>query len=115
MKKIIIKFMGMGLCPRCQALVTVYDMKGCLAAKGCTKRGEYCFKAHEKSFYRVCYDINRLVSCKTIYVNNSWNRYPFFYQGVIDNQAPQTITFLLTDQSYANLPISKGEMMLWQK
>ncbi len=114
MKKIMIKFMGMGLCSKCQAQVSIYDMKGCLIAKGCSNKGEFCFCAKEGNCYKVCYSINGLINCKTIYVNNSWNVYPILYQVVVNNrQLP--ITFLLTDQSYANLPISKGVMMLWQK
>ena len=107
MRKITIKFMGMG---RCQAKVDIYDLKGCKIASGFTKYGVFNFCGKDKAFYKIVFTINGITNCKTIYANS--NYYPIMYQGTIFSR---NVTFLLTDQSYANLPINKGEMILWQK
>lgn len=115
MKKVCLQFMGMGIKQKCQAKVVVCDLRGCMVAKGVTKNGIFCFTAKEKSFYKIKYSINGLVNNKTIYINNN-NYYPLMYQGMFVNQTNRSkaITFLLTDSFYHNLPINKGEMVLWQ-
>ena len=112
MKKIVIKFMGMSPCKKCQAKVTICDLKGCVLANGYTNNGAFCFYGKLKNFYKVWFNINGIRNCKTIYINGD-TCYPIYYQSIIASQ--RTITFLLTDQSYANLPIDKGELIVWQK
>ena len=110
MRKIVIQFMGMGVCDKCQAKVTVFDLNGCKVTSGYTKCGRFVFCGKDRVFYKIKYTINGITNFKTIYANS--NYYPIMYQGIISSRP---IAFLLTDDYYANLPIKKGEMMLWQK
>ncbi|MBR4231325.1 MAG: hypothetical protein IKR74_04140 [Bacilli bacterium] len=110
MRKITIKFMGMGACPKCQAKVTIYNLNGQKIASGYTKCGIFVFCGKDKDFYKIVFTINGITNCRTIYANS--NYYPIMYQSIIFSRR---VTFLLTDQFYANLPINKGEMILWQK
>ena len=79
--------------------------------------GKISFCAKERNFYCLKADINGQIIRKTFYVNRYQNVYDIIYRGYVTNPSPlqRTITFLLTDRSYDNLPISKGEMILWQR
>ena len=48
------------------------------------------------------------------YVSENKNKYVFIFQRSIYNNF-RTITFLLKDANYSNLPIGEGELVIWQK
>ena len=117
MKYVTLRFIGVGYNNLYQAKVIVYDNKGCLVASGTTYNGTITFCLREKYFYNVVATFCNEKINKYFYINNN-NNYIFVFNHAYMKQnmpSQRIITFLLNDANYANLPIEKGEIILWQK
>ena len=113
-KKVILKFIGTGINNNYQALVKIYDNCNNLLYCEKTYNGELLLYLKEMSLYKI-----EAVACgdmimQSFYVNHCNSKYVFGFNHSIFNKL-STITFLLTDANYEDLPIEKGEMILWQK
>ena len=110
MNNIKIKIIGLGYGNINQADVLIYNMKGNLISDKRTYNNEVCFCLDTCNIYKVVIKNKNINISKIFYaLDNSIiyiNLYEFY---------PRTITFLLTDYYYENLPIMKGEIILWQK
>ncbi|MBQ2639400.1 MAG: hypothetical protein IJF92_01355 [Bacilli bacterium] len=113
MKKIKLIFTGLGYNNRFQAYTKIYNSNNKLIYEGKTYNGELelCLKKNN------CYRLEAISKDEIIdiwfYVNKTRKCYLFkFRRSIIENNP---ITFLLTDYYYSNLPIEKGELILWQK
>ena len=115
MKKIILKFIGTGLKNKYQACVNIYDTYNNLIYTGNTYDGKIIISLKEKSIYKLiatsCNDTIKV----NLYVNKDRNEYTFWFNRSIFASSLKTITFHLNDANYDNLPIGKGEIILWQK
>lgn len=111
MKKIKLKFYGLGYNDINQAYIKIYDINNNLIYEGQTYNNEIIICLNENNIYNLyaytCYETLN----KSFYVYDQYE-YNFIFNNIIyDN----TITFLLTDYNYSNLPIERGEITLWQK
>lgn len=73
------------------------------------------FNTKYLGLYRIIvYDCNLFRKCIPIFINrNNWRELSIILDDVIDNK--NSITVKLTDQNYKDMPISKGEIILWEK
>ena len=115
MKKIILNFIGTGINNEYQACINIYDTCGNLIYQGKTYNGKLIIYLEEENIYKLV-----ATSCceqiKTyFYVDGYQKKYTFIFGRSIFTPQIKTITFLLRDANYNNLPIEKGEMFLWQK
>lgn len=112
MKKVKLKFLGLGYNEFYQANVMIYDFSDNLIYEGITYNGEL----------EICLDANEVYKINAYSLNEIINTY--FYVSNLDNYIfifdrakfikPRKIIFSLIDYHY-NLPIEKGELYLWQK
>lgn len=109
MKKIIIKFYGLGYNDINQAEVLIYDKNNNLVFKGFTYNNEIELCLKENEIYSLVSNSNIGNIRRVFYVNDNL----FLYYSFVVLNLP--ITFLLTDYYYDNLPIERGELLLWQK
>lgn len=105
--KIKIKFYGLGYNNINQAEVFIYDMNENLLFKSFTYNNEIDICLDKYKVYKLVAKSKTNTISKIIYVGNS-NYYYFSFYNI------RTITFLLRDYYY-NLPIERGELLLWQK
>ena len=115
MKKIIIRFLGLGVGDKYQACVRIYDTCNNLLCEGKTCNGKLELCLEENQMYKLYAIFMGEDMNKTFYVTNSNNIFNFVFNKLIITCPLRTITFLLTDANYTNLPIEKGKMVLWQK
>lgn len=113
MKKIIIRFLGLGYNEFYQANIKIYDLDNNLIYKGTTYNGKTKLCLKENHAYKlIAKSLNETIhTC--FYVSNI-NEYLFIFNWAKYNQN-RRVTFLLTDYYYNNLPIEKGELFLWQR
>ena len=103
------KFYGLGYDNYYQACVYIYDSFNNLVYSGQTYNGklEVCLKANAR--YKVVATFFGEVLVR--YICGNLCSYIFiFNHAILQNQS---ITFILTDYFY-NLPIGRGELLLWQ-
>ena len=114
MQKVILKFVGTGIKNKYQACVNIYDTNGNLLYQKKTYNGKLILYLKKNKLYKLvaesCSDM-----IKTSFYVNRLNEYVFFFNRSIVNSNLRIITFLLNDANYNNLPIKKGEIVLWQK
>ena len=113
---IILKFIGTGINNNYQAIVRIYDKYNNLLYNKKTYNGKLNLSLKKNTVYKLvatsCDDIIKT----SFYVTKYNNDYIFiFNRSIFNNSNLRTITFLLRDANYDNLPIEKGEMFLWQK
>lgn len=117
LEKINLIFPGLGYSNINQALIYIYDNDGNLLHETNTYNGRISICLKEKRIYKIkaVSQYERLNN--VIYINNNENYIlPFSSSYVCSNvNNDNTITFLLTDLNYANLPIEKGTIILWQE
>lgn len=103
MKKVTFKFIGSGLHP---VHIKVLDNNMNIVYKNITRNKiDLCLE--ENNSYLVIARVNNIVLKRVICIDDKTNKFIFsFYIRII--------TFLLKDYYY-NLPIKKGELILWQK
>ena len=106
-------FNGTGIGDYLQAKVEVYDLLNNKVYEGITKNGRLKLKIRNRKFYSIRATLLKETIKQTIYVNNC-NKFIFTFRRATIN-INRTTTFILTDSNYRNLPIAKGEILLWQK
>ena len=109
-------FLGLGIKTFYQANVKIYD-GDCLIINKQTYNGrlQVCLKTNKKYLLKVIGPFGRMIRC--IYIIPYQNKYYFGFSNayISENRTSNVITLLLSDANYNNLPITKGEMILWQK
>lgn len=116
MKKIILKFIGVGINDQNQALIYVYDKYGKIICKKRSYNGYLIICLEKNDIYRLVATICNDVIRTNFYVSSYSDKYTFvFGHSILKNNpiSARTITFLLTDANYSNLPVEKGEMMIY--
>ena len=111
-KKIILNFIGTGLYNNYQACVSIYDKCNNLLYYKKTYNGKLVLELKENNTYTLIAKLNNEIINTSFYTNKT--NYIFIFNNSIINKS-RTITFLLKDANYSNLPIEKGEIILWQK
>ena len=111
MKKVKLKFYGLGYNNINQALVYIYDINNNLIYEKETFNSELYVCLNENTVYKIVAKSNNEILNTYFYVNNN-DIYVFSFKSSIYGR---TITFLLTDYYYSNLKIERGEIILWQK
>ena len=103
MKKVTFKFIGLGFH---QVHIKVLDNNMNVVYKNITRNKiDLCLE--ENNSYLVIARVKNIVLKRVICIDDKTNKFIFsFYIRII--------TFLLKDYYY-NLPIKKGELILWQK
>ena len=112
---ITLKFLGLGYNNINQADVFIYDCCNNLV----------CNKKTYNNKLNICLDKNKVYkivakslgdTIESVIYTGKNNNYCFrFSRSIIDIVNEDSITFLLTDYYYDNLPIERGEMILWQR
>ena len=107
-----IKFMGLGLGNNCQAHVIIYSDCFNVVYEGDTYNGMVMVPLSTNRAYKlIATSFGEYISV-VFYVDSDKCEYKFIFDRGINNNE-NNITFLLTDYNYDNLPIEKGELMLW--
>ena len=110
---ITLNFLGLGYNNINQADVLIYDEFNNLVYNKKTYNNKLNICLKKNKVYRVvAFSLNDRIST-SIYINN--NNYCFRFNRSIINENSDSITFLLTDYYYDNLPIERGEIILWQR
>ena len=110
---ITLNFLGLGYNNINQADVLIYDDCNNLVYNKKTYNNKLNICLKNNKIYRVvAISLNDRITT-TIYIN--CNNYCFRFNRSIINENPDSITFLLTDYYYDNLPIERGEIILWQR
>ena len=111
--EIELKFFGLGINNNNQANVLIYDDLGNLIYDGQTYNGSLYICLNKNKAYRLIASICNEIIDTYFYVNNY--KYNFYFNRSLLYLNNNSITLLLTDYNYKNLPIEKGELILWQK
>jgi len=112
MKEVTLKFIGTGYKDIYQANIKIYDMNNKLIYDCYTYNGYINIYLKECCYYKVNATLNDEILNGAIYINK--DMYTFiFNRSYISNST--ITTFILTDYNYNNLPIEKGELILWQR
>ncbi len=112
MKKI--KFIGLGFKNNYQAHVIIYDNCHTVIYDGLTYNGVIVAPLKNNKVYKlIATSLSDRISI-IFYVKPNICEYKFiFNRSIYNNTNGKNITFLLTDYNYNNLPIEKGELILW--
>ena len=113
MKKIKLKFIGLGLKNKYQAHIIIYDNNSNIIYDGDTYNGFIIVTLNTKTAYIIKATSLGDYIYSIFYVDNENCEYKFIFSRSIYNTNNNIITFLLTDYNYRNLPIEKGELILW--
>ena len=109
MKKIQLLFYGLGYYNINQATVRIVKEKEPIWI-GETYSGRVTICLEEEQAYTLIATSNRKRIQLVFYVDKKRKKYYFFFPIIT-----YSITFHLTDSNYQNLPIEKGEIILWQE
>ena len=89
----------------------IYDLCGNLLYNGKTYNGKITFCLKNNCLYKI-YAILNGKRLRNVFYVNDWNDiYVFSFKRTLI----RTIIFRLRDANYSNLPIKKGEIILWQR
>ena len=113
MKNIKIKFYGLGYNDVNQACITIYDECNNKVFEGKTFNNIIKLCLNKNKLYKIIAVSKYEKIVNYFYVGCS-NNYHFLFSNIIYEKT-NSITFLLTDYYYDNLPIERGEIILWQK
>lgn len=106
--KVILKFIGAGIDNNYQVDIKIYDEnKEVINSK--TFNGEICLLLEKNKIYKMKYSFLNRKKYIIFYTNS--NKFVF---NLNNNIFSRIITFSLKDYYY-NIPIEKGEIILWQK
>ena len=112
MKKIKLRWNGLGWKNQFQADVFLYDEKGCLLFQGRTISGECYIWIQPEKVYKVLSISEGEFFQKVFYVDKCKSVYTFsFSQSIYQKESTHLYTFHLTDFYYPDLPIEKGEII----
>ena len=106
--KTILKFIGTGINDNYQVNLEIYDKKKKIISSK-TYNGEICLLLEKNKIYKMKYSFLNRKKYINFYTNS--NKFIFNLNNNILNR---TITLSLKDYYY-NIPIEKGEIILWQK
>ena len=101
-KNIFIKINGLS----CRDLISIYD--------GCS----LIYKNYYNGLINICLDKNKVYK---IVINTSLRTFIYSFIASCHDRITfnipnnNIITFRLTDSNYLNLPIERGELLLWEK
>ena len=109
MKRIKLEFLGLGYNNYNQACIDIYDCNNNLIFEGITFNNEIVLCLYDCNVYKLVALSNNTRLVTSFFVNNT-SKYIF---DLSINNNP--ITFKLKDSYYENLPIERGELLLWQK
>ena len=112
MKNIHLKFLGLGYNSSFQAFVRIYDLEDNLIYEGMTYNNILSINLNMCNCYKIVASFLSETLIKYICIG-SMDTYIFIFDHAIFND-DNSITFLLTDYYY-NLPIERGELILWQR
>ena len=113
-KKISIKFIGAGYKNNNQVKVKIYDTYNNLVFQGNTYDSKLSVSLKTNNVYIVKARFINEKTCIPIYTSNDNFTFILNHNIISNSEQSGTVTFLLTDYYY-NLPIEKGEILLWQK
>ena len=105
-------FLGLGIDNCYQASVLVYDENNNLIYKKRTYDGKLCLLLKNKHVYRIVASSIDEVIDTPLYIDNKCKYVLSFSRNFIDINS---VTLILTDYYYNNLPIEKGELILCQR
>ena len=110
-------FLGLGCNNYYQANIEIYD-GNCLVLNKKTYNGrlKVYLKCNKK--YRIITSNGLNTINNNLYIIPNIRKYYYVFSNMYyinSSQSSNKITFLLSDANYINLPIEKGEMILWQK
>ena len=115
-QKVVLKFIGTGIEDNYQACVKIYDTYGNLLYNQKTYNGELVLYLEKGQVYKVSASCYGEFLKKVFYVNEDNKKYVFYFNRSLQNiPLLRTITFFWNDANYENLPIEKGEIILWKK
>ena len=116
MKNIKLKFYGLGYNNNYQADILVYDINNNIVYEGKTYNSEIIICLEKNRVYKLVANSLGDIICTIFYIGNNCE-YNFAFNRAINTniRKDSSITFLLTDYYYNNLPIERGEIILWQK
>ncbi|MBR1413712.1 MAG: hypothetical protein IJ574_03485 [Bacilli bacterium] len=116
MKEIKLKFSGLGYCNINQACVDIYDECNKKICSGKTYNSVLKVKLKCNKLYKLVATSKYERINRNFYVNQYNNCYCFaFPNSLVRNNQSRIVTLLLSDYYYDNMPIAKGEIILWQK
>ena len=104
---ITFKFIGAGYQNCYQAYIKIYDNFNNIVFNNYSYNGELNIFLKEKNIYKIYAKLNNQIIITPIYILDQ-NIFILNFNQVINKKS---ITFLLTDYNYDNLPIMKGEML----
>ena len=110
---ITLNFLGLGYNNINQADVLIYDICDNQVFEGITYNNLLTIKLCKNDFYRlIAKSLDEEINI-VFYVGIN-NDYCFrFPRSIFENDIDKSITFLLTDYYYDNLPIERGEIILY--
>ena len=111
---VTLKFIGTGVASNMQACVKIYDINDNQLYEKETFNGELKVSLERNKVYRLFAISHNNTINAAFYVSENKKKYVFIFQRSIYNNL-RTITFLLKDANYSNLPIGEGELVIWQK
>lgn len=113
MQKQILIFPGLGYKNINQANILIYN-KNNLVCSDRTYNGrlKVCLKTN--NIYKIYVESKYENKSYSVYISTYYSKYtlPLNSSYICNNKS---VTFLLTDLNYDNLPIEKGMIILWQK
>lgn len=113
-KKVSLKFIGTGINNIMQASVDIYHNNNLVYSKK-TYNGNLEVFLEEGNPYKIIAKTSKDTLSGAFYVSANNLNFVFIFSSSIYRTDIKTITFLLTDANYNNLPIQEGEMFIWQK
>lgn len=99
--------------------IKIYDLDNRLIyCENTDEMGIVYFEPKNYGLYKIVITNNDNMYPRKIYSNilifNNYHTFLFiFYKNLINKF--NSVTIILTDKNYKNLPIEKGEILLWQK
>ena len=111
----MIKYVGAGYQDYFQPYIEIYNKYNECIYSGYTYNGKITVCLKIGTYYKIKAFLNGQIINNVFYTNYYQKSYSFVLTHTLKRQNQNNITFLLTDKNYFNLPISKGELILWQK
>ena len=112
MKEVTLKFIGTGYKDIYQANIKIYDINNKLINECTTYNGYINICLKKCCYYKIKATLNNDILNGVIYINQDLYTFVFNRSYI---SIPTITTFILTDYNYNNLPIEKGELILWKK
>ena len=114
MKEVELCFIGLGYSDINQAEVYIYNCSNELIINKKTYNSKLKVSLSNNCVYKIILKSLYVKESFTIYINCNTNKYYLPLKCSLLSSKSRIITFILTDYNY-NLPIEKGEILLWQK